>query len=333
MATEDHLNLSEQIKNVHKKLRWRTRKCGAENAWREHLKSKSRLEKYAKAMKDLAINYWEENDKKSTVKIESRSRILWSVSFCTEYFLNTQIVSAQRNRELRIEKELQAEIPAPSVTREDDILAASQRMELFKARKIDLLDVGSCYNPFGKFAEFNVTAIDIAPAVPEVLQCDFLNLQITDGQRTPANQRAIEELHESSFDVIVFSLLLEYLPTSEQRIQCCEKAVQLLRPEGILLVITPDSKHVGANAKLMKTWRYTLALMGLSRIKYEKLEHITCMAFRKCLNADVAKRWARIHKEDYMEFKIEIPQDSYGSNVDMDCGENSDSDGAKINVS
>ena len=33
------------------------------------------------------------------------------------------------------------------------------------AEKIHLLDVGSCYDPFEKFADFVTVAIDISPAV------------------------------------------------------------------------------------------------------------------------------------------------------------------------
>lgn len=308
MPNEEHLTLSDQIKSVHRKLRSRTRKHGAENAWLDHLRGKSKLDKYAVAMKDLATKFWEENDKKSSVKIESRSRISWTVNFCQQYFLHDKIVSDLRNRELRIEKEHFADAVADSVY--GALPAVTERIERFQSAKISLLDVGSCYNPFGNIVEFNVTAIDIAPAVPEVLQCDFLNLEVTDAaQQTLQLNGTIKALPATSFDVIVFSLLLEYLPTSDQRIRCCEKALALLRPEGLLIIITPDSKHVGANAKLMKTWRYTLAMLGLSRIKYDKLEHITCMAFRKCPNQAVAQRWAHIHKEEYMEFKIEIPQD------------------------
>ena len=31
-------------------------------------------------------------------------------------------------------------------------------------KKLNLLDVGSCYNPFQKYKEYDVLAIDIAPA-------------------------------------------------------------------------------------------------------------------------------------------------------------------------
>ena len=49
------------------------------------------------------------------------------------------------------------------------------------ARQIRLVDVGSCYNPIGKSANraaFAVTALDLCPVDPSVLQCDFLDLRI-----------------------------------------------------------------------------------------------------------------------------------------------------------
>lgn len=192
--------------------------------------------------------------------------------------------------------------------------------------RLRLLDVGSCYNPFAQFADrFDVTAVDIAPAGGTgVQQCDFLALRIesstddagdeasqasTNDSPPPPPATSISSLPAGSFDAVVFSLLLEYMPTSEQRLQCCRNAYRLLRPEGILLIITPDSKHVGANARLMKTWRYALALVGLSRVRLEKLEHLTCMVFRRSVRAAVARRWALVHREAYMEEAMRIPQD------------------------
>lgn len=311
MATEEHLDLSNKIKICHATLRKRTREYGVKRAWSEHLGSKENLADYAKAMKYLALNHWEVNDNKPLAIGKTRSRITWSVNYCITYYLKDEIICHLRERERRIEEELVAKTPLEYIP-----LIGLQRNEFYKNNKIQLLDVGSCYNPFNKHPEFNVTAIDIAPAVPDVYECDFLNVDVSEQcEYSRENCRIIVKLPSASFDVIVFSLLLEYLPTSEQRILCCEKAMELLKIEGILIIITPDSKHVGANARLMKTWRYTLALMGFLRIKYEKLEHITCMVFRKCPNPDVAKRWARIYKEDYMDFKIEIPQDKIVINV------------------
>lgn len=313
MATEEHLKLSHEIKTVHKHLRDKTKKYGAKQAWLEHLKSRSKLMSYATAMMELATNHWEPNDQIAVMQAshrqQQRSRIMWSVNYCRDYFQQTELQTSLRNRELRILNELK--VDTASIEKGFAIRTANQ--------KIELLDVGSCYNPFSKFDEFEVTAIDIAPAVEDVFECDFLNVEVTNETHSiDGDKYKLTELNECAYDVIVFSLLLEYMPASEQRICCCEKAYRLLRNEGILIIITPDSKHVGANAKLMKTWRYALALMGFGRIKYEKLEHITCMVFRKCVSDEVSKRWARMHKEPYMDYKIEIPQDSTDDQTDAD---------------
>lgn len=298
------MKLSHEIKTVHKHLRDKTKKIGAKHAWLEHLKSKSKLKNYATAMMELATNHWEQNDQKlaqqNSRPERSRSRIMWSVNYCREYFLQTKTITALREREVRLLTELSEE-------------SSPIKME-FESRKEDekikLLDVGSCYNPFSKFDEFDVTAIDIAPAIDDVIECDFLSVKVIESKPSTEDDKSkLTALIANTYDVIVFSLLLEYMPASEQRICCCEKAYRLLKNEGILIVITPDSKHVGANAKLMKTWRYALALMGFNRVKYEKLEHITCMVFRKSISDNIGKRWARLHKEPYMDYKIEIPQD------------------------
>lgn len=184
----------------------------------------------------------------------------------------------------------------------------SYQHQTYDIHRIRLLDVGSCYNPFSSFAEFEVTAIDIAPAHETVKYCDFLEVPLSQ-TFTNDSTTSIDSLPKSYFDAVVFSLLLEYMPSSDQRLQCCQKAYDVLKPEGILLVITPDSRHQGANARLVKNWRFTFGLMGFTRIKIEKLEHVTCMVFRKSIFKEVSERWCRIHKEDYMEPVLNIPQD------------------------
>lgn len=295
MASEEHLKLSAQIKSVHKSLRKRAKKCGPTDAWREHINNKDQLFSYCQAMKLLATEHWEPKLMQNTKNQEHR--IAWSVQYCLEYFRDIKMRIHNREREQRIHESM-----SDSVLLEQTILK-----DIDSQQKIRLLDVGSCYNPFKEYNDFDVTAIDISPASPDVQNCDFLSASVINGNEN-------EECHEHlffvmSYDVIVFSLLLEYMPTSEQRITCCQKAYDILDTEGILIIITPDSKHVGANAKLMKNWRYTLALMGFTRIKYEKLVHITCMVFRKALFKDVTLRWATLHKEDYMTNAMFIPQD------------------------
>lgn len=268
------------------------------------MNNKDQLDSYSKAMKELATKFWDSNLKVNEMTRENR--IEWSAQFCLDYFHDNTIRNHNREREKRISELLpdRTNVELPPVFDDET-----------EKRKIRLLDVGSCYNPFKQYENFTVTAIDISPACSDVQRCDFLNVPVIQPESDQSNTTSFT-LKPCSYDVVVFSLLLEYLPTSEQRLICCKKAYDILDTEGILIIITPDSNHVGANAKFMKNWRYTLALMGFSRIKYEKLVHITCMVFRKALFKDVTVRWADIHKEDYMTNDLFIPQD-FNDNGEM----------------
>ena len=105
----------------------------------------------------------------------------------------------------------------------------------------------------------------------------------------------------------MFSFLLEYFPSSKQRWTCCEKAQQLLMEEGVLLIITPDSKAAHSNSKVMRSWREALDAIGLKRIKYEKLLNAHCMAFRKT-SVDPSQELTSQDRE-CLASKMYIPQD------------------------
>ena len=110
--------------------------------------------------------------------------------------------------------------------------------------------------------------IPCADTVPGLLRS-----YICDGQ--------IKQLPGEFFSVVVFCLLLSYLPAKEQRFECCRKAHQLLRDGGLLLIITPDSSHQNKNMKMIKSWKTAIEAIGFVRWKYHKSEHTHCMAFRK----------------------------------------------------
>lgn len=175
------------------------------------------------------------------------------------------------------------------------------------ADKLEVLDVGSCGNFFKHYEKFKITAIDIAPSSQDVFYCDFLSVEIKDSLLIEEGK--INQLNAASFDVVIFSLLLEYLPSSDQRIKCCQQAYDALKTEGILIIITPDSSSQHKNQKLLKTWRWILAQMGFRRIKVEKLRNLSCLAFRKALVKEISSKWAENHHESFMEYKFEIPQD------------------------
>lgn len=292
MASPNHLELSDFIKSVHQNLREISKIIGSEHAWQKHCRDEENLRRYAYTMRELACKYWEQN-----IKSSANSRILWTVDTCLNYFTNEVVKFREKESDICFKINCKC----------TEDLYNIQKVEKFK-----LLDVGSCYNPFKKFQTFEVTAIDISPATNEVFKCDFLSVKA--GDTLIVSDEKLNELPKSYFDIVVFSLLLEYLPSSRQRLVCCEKAYELLKSEGLLIVITPDSNHVGANAKYMKSWRYVLAKMGFSRIKYEKLPHVHCMAFRKAINKAVTCRWAELHKYQQLFEEIYIPQDFKVSN-------------------
>ncbi|XP_017772370.1 PREDICTED: probable methyltransferase BTM2 homolog [Nicrophorus vespilloides] len=292
MASTEHLKLSTFIKDVHKRLREDSKSIGPEAAWKKHCEDATTLNQYADSMKELATIHWKQNEDKE--KSKAFSRISWIYKQAVGYFREGGL-DYQRDREKSISIILNID--------------GSVYKDFENERQLKLLDVGSCYNPFQQFDEFDVLAIDIAPANDNVKKCDFLNIDIVDGSDINTTVDTVISLKNESFAVVVFSLLLEYLPSAEQRLCCCQNAYDLLIPEGILIIITPDAKHVGANAKYMKSWRFVLAKMGFSRIKYEKLTYLHCMVFRKSVNPAVAQRWAKMNEDKNVYDSINIPQD------------------------
>lgn len=177
-----------------------------------------------------------------------------------------------------------------------------------KGEKLGLLDVGSCYNPFLKFSNyFDIVAVDLCPAPgyeSQVFRCDFLELNVDELEKRldnsnstcsemsiSSNVRAVQtgsynrimDLPRSSFEVVVFSFFLEYLADPKQRVESCRKAHLLLKTNGLLFILRPDSCRVtpGRNSILMKKMKIGMALLGFKRLYFEKLEHLWCMAFKR----------------------------------------------------
>nr|XP_050869858.1 S-adenosylmethionine sensor upstream of mTORC1 [Vespula vulgaris] len=336
MATEEHKRLANVVKQIHALLRKECEKYGAEIAWQKHVSRNDVLQKYVMSMKDLATTHWKGNNTDSLSG--TYCRIEWIKSQCKEYFFNGG-KKKYSNREFSIKGKIGELSIIDDNIEEQNMLISKQDYyndkELLNEadqifQKISVLDVGSCYNPFEMEDMFKVTAIDLVAVQPNVLQCDFLSVDIGREQILSADKKQILQLHEESFDVVVFSLLLEYMPCPKQRYLCCSKAYNLLKKNGILFIISPDSKHVGANAKLIKSWRYVLSKLGFMRIKYEKLRHIHCLIFRKCIYKEVALRWANMQTFSesnilyQSEDKIFIPQDF--KTVDDKHNENSNHD-------
>lgn len=270
-SREEHLQLAQVIKQVHSNLRNEIKKHNGDNVedvWKSHCRDNKKLERYASAMHRLATVHWETNN--------SFTRIDWCYKIIDEYFFANGLLSLldkERTQFLLYGKN--------SCHHHDEM-----RMEQIKLReKVTLLDVGSCYHPFKNYEKLQAIAIDLHPANQEVYRCDFLDVAVlpTNSESWdpgPTSKKLIS-LPRNHFDVVVFSLLLEYLPTPGHRWQCCLKASDLLRTDGLLLIVTPDSKHQNRNASMIKSWRVALEHIGFSRTNYTKLAHLHCLVFRK----------------------------------------------------
>ena len=178
---EGQEQLSTAVKNFHGKLRVEFNKgtctageycklaCGvivilgtgekdAETLWKEHVKDKSALEQYSTAMHSLATGPWSKH---------GGGRIQWCVDTCQEYFISGGYMGKLLQKDLRrVQYNMPTALPRhllPATPDEVDVLVREYCSSQWR-----LLDVGSCYNPFSHYPQFDVTAIDIAPAV-EVL--------------------------------------------------------------------------------------------------------------------------------------------------------------------
>lgn len=303
-SNQKHKILSDIIKSTHKKLRDEAKLFGMEEAWTKHCLNEDHLKNYASVMQDLAVNYWDQNSLKDEKVV---SRITWIYQTIIKYFEDFEKYHLAELKMLQ------------NLSNFDEILSDTKPV----SNKFKLLDVGSCYNPFQNFDKFEVLALDIAPANNDVFKCDFLSVPVT--EKSVIHNNNVVELKRNCFHVIVFSLFLEYLPCPDLRLKCCIKAYDLLTPEGILVIVTPDSNHISSNAKIYKSWRYNLSLIGFNRIQYQKLPHMHCMVFRKNLSKTIAKRWAKIHEDKGLYDKIYIPQDfnKAPDTIEYKCQENS----------
>lgn len=109
-----------------------------------------------------------------------------------------------------------------------------------------LLDIGSSFGAFCDVPGLCCTAVDLAPAHPEVLRGDFLQVPIMENleqeRQVDAATGSLEALGAGAFDVAVLSLVLSFLPTPALRRQMLERARRCLRrPCGTLFVVEKTS--------------------------------------------------------------------------------------------
>lgn len=198
-----------------------------------------------------------------------------------------------------------------------DLMASNNDNESNSFQKIRLLDVGSCYNPLQKIVNetqeshlYDITALDLFPGDPSVLQCDCIDLKITLPNTSPvivplvppaAPERSdstgtapavamdqLVSLPAESADVVTMSLVLSYLPTADLRMQMIRNAREILvgpghqgRPHhsGLLIIFEKesifgqDTANQHNHASLVHNWKQAIRGLGFEFVKYRKLYH------------------------------------------------------------
>ncbi|XP_061178797.1 S-adenosylmethionine sensor upstream of mTORC1-like isoform X2 [Saccostrea echinata] len=286
--TEEKKKLADFVKSVHRDLRkkFKSGEKSIGSIWEEHCQNTEILQDYAAAMQKLATEYWGP---------QQLERIQWCRKTLLEYFKSGGMKKCIEKDSKRLQR--RNHIP----------------------ERPRVLDVGSCYNPFKDLQEFEVIGIDLHPATEDVYQCDFLNLEIYNVEE-PVKlfhtlSSPISRLPSCVFNVIIFCLLLEYFPSSQQRWKCCVQAHKLLAPDGLLVIISPDSHKQHRNSSMIRSWITAITSLGFSKWKYEKLEHIHCIVFRKmedecCVTDDMAELMY-IHQD---ALKEDLGDDNTGHN-------------------
>merc|ERR1712029_553484 len=257
---------ADLIKSVHAKLRAKaqTDSGNVEDIWDTHLEQ-GELKEYSEAMHQLATEHWEESP--------GFPRISWVKDHVDKFLFGG-------DRERLAEKI----IKFGHRNCGEDLTFDRRDPE----RRRHLLDVGSCYNPFAqqfrKEERLDVTAIDLQPpqnTQDPVFKCDFYRVPLSDDIQSISDEGEVLALKRGSFDVVVFCLLLEYLPLPKMRHAICRRAREVMADWGVLLIVTPDSSHQAKNELQIKCWRLALLKMGHVRVYVEKLPHARCLGFMK----------------------------------------------------
>jgi len=218
---------SEKIFKVitgrHQQLRDATASDGdVASAWSDE----SALRNYAKAATEIGSRSWVQRG------------ITWCSQLARDHFHGEgalRLALKQVAREAYSIGGVEGVSSSKTIIRETHKSLLAQRVQ----RPIKLIDVGSCGSYFVGSDGLDVTALDLQPQAghPSVLQCDFLELEITPKGTLPHIEPSdaciagsLRSLATGSFDVVVMSLVLSYLPLPTQRTAMVAQARRLLRP-------------------------------------------------------------------------------------------------------
>lgn len=159
----------------------------------------------------------------------------------------------------------------------------------------------------------DVVSLDLAPYEgSSVLQCDWLSVPILECDDEHPEMivtssssvspdcdglsslppPAVTRIAASSFDVIIFSLVLSYLPSTEMRFEAIAQAHKALREYGLLIVISTRTQGP-RSAKWIDDWIGAIESIGFERIHKTIQCKLIGMSFQKVRKASDAVAEAR----------------------------------------
>ena len=135
-----------------------------EEVWEAHKSDRAALEAYATAMHSLATGPWQQQQKHKEAATGEDDRIQWCISAIEDYYLHSQLTKLLLKDVKRVEHQMPTLLQADLLPRSRDE-ATAVAASFSSGRRLKLLDVGSCYNPFLGHPLLEVTAVDLCPAV------------------------------------------------------------------------------------------------------------------------------------------------------------------------
>ena len=269
-----HGRLSAKVRAVQKLLLYNHKRQGGE-AWKKHVQQKDTLKEYAEAIKELAEVHWpraRELRRQETGITVSRRQVTRETS---ERYFTKEI-----QEWIEVDRKNAKRLGIDVALNPDDYKPWS-----VEDRRLKLLDIGSCFDPYRPFEEFDVTALDLQPAAPDVHEADFFEVPILD-EVPPAEIGKPLQLQRSSFDVIVSSFVVSYLPSSKMRFDMFARSLELLDTNGLMFMYTPcllsSKKTQHALAACYQSWSVALQLSGYAVYKSSVLSApMTSLILRK----------------------------------------------------
>ena len=306
----------EIIKSHHANLRKRMRDGeSAAEVWQANLDNNEPLLKYATAMQALGDSW---KAKAGTTAAQPQNpqaeRIHWILETIRNYFTTapaSQPTPTEEPPAKRLKTDTTMLVPSGLIRpylktqkrehfethghmmdtdAEQQLIASlSAQHDLESGRKVEVLDVGSCYNPIGEHqnGNVNITAVDLQPAPgSDVLQCDFSSVPFETSERLwQGANGVVKSLRIGGFDAVVFCFLLSYMPCPRIRFACVANAFTALRPNGVLVIVVPRTIGKRNDLSWIKQWTAVLASLCFERVAQEIKAKIVCLAFRKASDA------------------------------------------------